>query len=211
MKFPLVCLLLLARSCSGEVECGRLTAQELIEKYGCGTVTPLETDTAAALNRLRLAAGVQPVQLNNAMQVVARIHLQAADQLQIESGCAALHSWTDGPLQIETKYNICCYPKVYDCMWDKPQEIFGQWVGFGYELSALLSRPWASGNEIMQRFRDSPDHNAVLLNTGQWKQHEWTGMGIAIENGLVFIWFTDGLKPKQFGYCTDNNSSADEE
>eukprot|EP01053_Blabericola_migrator_P009365 Blabericola_migrator_1__9364@NODE_504_length_7967_cov_171_363291_g386_i0_p4_GENE_NODE_504_length_7967_cov_171_363291_g386_i0NODE_504_length_7967_cov_171_363291_g386_i0_p4_ORF_typecomplete_len226_score36_35CAP/PF00188_26/0_056_NODE_504_length_7967_cov_171_363291_g386_i042374914 len=193
-----------------EKACSRLESDELIERFGCSTVTPLEFETLDSLNALRESAGAPPLSLANSMQVVARLHLSAANQDAIEEGCAPLHSWTDGPLAAETKYNICCYPKVYDCMWDKPQEIFGEWVGFGYELGALLSKPWTSGNEIINKFQASPEHLDILVNAGEWTEHRWTAVGIAIEEGLAFMWLSDGLKAKTFGFCEPPGGAANE-
>eukprot|EP01054_Gregarina_sp_Poly1_P009091 Gregarina_sp_Poly_1__9090@NODE_556_length_7542_cov_414_325351_g438_i0_p4_GENE_NODE_556_length_7542_cov_414_325351_g438_i0NODE_556_length_7542_cov_414_325351_g438_i0_p4_ORF_typecomplete_len224_score31_01CAP/PF00188_26/0_21_NODE_556_length_7542_cov_414_325351_g438_i015912262 len=190
--------------------CHRLDRDALVEKFGCPTLSSFEWEVLEALNKAREQKDLPPVQLGNAAQVVARVHLDAQDAGAIEEGCAALHSWTDGPLFQTTKYKKCCYPKHYDCMWNKPQQIWGEWVGFGYELSARYSKDWGAADELVSVFSESQDHSALIYNMGDWEGHPWTAVGVAVQGGLANLWFMDGEAAKEFGYCEPPLTSGDD-
>lgn len=81
-------------------------------------------------------------------------------------------------------------------MWNKPREITGgRYTGDGFEISA-----WGRNQtpeQLLDGWKKSPDHKAVILNLGDWKDSRWQAIGAAVSSNYAHVWF--GKEPDPVG------------
>ena len=74
-------------------------------------------------------------------------------------------------------------------MWNKPNQIAG-YKGKGYENWA-----WRSNGETpkvaLGQWKRSRNHNAMITNSGMWKNTNFKGMGASINGTHACLWFGD--------------------
>lgn len=156
---------------------------------------------AELLNQYRVANGKRAHPLSPVMMNTAGTHVaDLAAHPEIDSGACVPHSWSnEGGLL----WTGCCYTVNHaqaDCMWRKPREISAglglvPYTGNGYEI-ALRGFAGNTPEEVMQAFKDSAPHRAVMLSTNGWEFLDTNpAMGAAMLGKYSVIWFGDARDP----------------
>lgn len=125
------------------------------------------------------------ITLSAALTKVAQIHAQDLQNHQPSKGKCNLHSWSD-----QGSWSDCCYTsdhKRAKCMWDKPRELT-DYKGDGYEI-AHWSSAGATAESAFEGWKDSPGHNAVMVNRDIWSKVNWQAIGIGVVGEYAVVWF----------------------
>lgn len=81
-------------------------------------------------------------------------------------------------------------------MWDKPREITSNvYSGNGFE-NAYRSGGTATAAGAFNGWKNSPGHNAVILEQGVWSNYDWPAMGVGIYENYAVLWFGDQADPQ---------------
>jgi hypothetical protein len=155
-----------------------------------------ELDLYKLVNQYRQERGLDPVPLSKSLTYVAQLHVRdLADNRPYSRRCN-LHSWSDrGP------WSPCCYTEDHKraaCMWQKPSELTN-YRSEGYEIAYWTDEPLSPlmfAMKALSGWKNSPDHNVVILNAGKWKNHLWKAMGIGVFGGYAAIWFGEEDDPE---------------
>lgn len=130
-----------------------------------------------------------PIPLSISLTLVAQTHVKDLVSNKPDLGSCNTHSWSaNGP------WKACCYTSDHSqasLMWSKPRELT-PYNGNGYEI-ACVSSEFLNGfnitaEEAMEEWRESSEHNNVIINQGIWKE-KWNAIGIGILNGYAVVWF----------------------
>ena len=153
-----------------------------------------------AVNQYRRQNNLMPIPLSISLTIVAQTHVRDLIENKPfdDAGKCNPHSWSD-----KGKWKACCYNSGSDgeCMWNKPRELTN-YDSDGYEIvmhSFDESDPYqdVSASDALQTWKESSNHNNVILNKGMWKSSEWKAMGVGIYQGFAAIWF--GTAPDSTG------------
>lgn len=145
-----------------------------------------------AVNAYRKQHNLKSIPLSLSLTVVAQTHVR--DLIENEpfddAGKCNPHSWSD-----KGNWKACCYNSGKDgeCMWNKPRELTN-YDSDGYEIVMHWfneSKPFEDvpASEALQTWKESTNHDNVILNKGIWKSSEWNAMGVGIYQGFAAIWF----------------------
>jgi hypothetical protein len=155
----------------------------------------LSADEAALyqlLNQYRIQKGLPPIPLSASLSHVAQEHVRDLHYNRPFSSKCNAHSWSG-----KGKWTRCCYTadhKKASCMWDKPRELTG-YAADGFEIvHGYSSYPKYPGVDTepetaIDGWKKSSGHNAVMINTGTWKNVEWKAVGIGMYRDFAAIWF----------------------
>lgn len=132
--------------------------------------------------------------LVGATHVANQLYAKAANTFGVDPDCNG-HSWYDQPGQVFTS---CCYTKVAPpaaCMWKKPSEI-ANFNTNGFEISFAPGPATIEG--AFAGWKNSPSHNAVMLNQGDWALFPFNSIGAGVdEDGRIYhVWFATGIDPE---------------
>ena len=76
-------------------------------------------------------------------------------------------------------------------MWNKPRELTN-YPGEGYEIAYWTNEPLdpkAFARKALQQWKESQDHNSVIINSREWRQLDWKAMGVGYYKGYMVVWF----------------------
>lgn len=153
------------------------TAQSLSEKEG---------ELFALINAYRAEKNLSPVPFSPSLTEVAQIHAKdLSEQNPDKSDRCNMHSWSK-----KGKWTPCCYTRDHAeaaCMWKKPSELT-DYQGDGFEI-AFNTTGEPDPEDALRRWKGSPGHHHVIINSGTWKAVEWNAMGVGIYGGYVLVWF----------------------
>ncbi|NJN66534.1 MAG: CAP domain-containing protein [Chloroflexaceae bacterium] len=162
-------------------------------------LTAEETELARLINEHRHNHGLPDAPLSRSLSYVAQVHVRDLEdhrphQATDESGQQCnMHSWSD-----QGNWTPVCYTpdhKNASGMWEKPGELT-DYPGRGYENSYSHSlRATAEG--AITGWKNSPAHNAVIIEEGIWAGKNWQAMGIGIYGKYAVVWF--GEEPDSEG------------
>jgi hypothetical protein len=77
-------------------------------------------------------------------------------------------------------------------MWSKPREITaGVYPGTGFENAFASYGRSASASAALDSWRNSPPHNATILQLGTWSRYNWPAMGVGVSENYAVLWFGD--------------------
>lgn len=156
--------------------------------------TPTEMAIHRLINEWRADNELPPIPYSPALSRVARVHAEdLTDHAPHQQGGGCnLHSWSD-----QGEWTACCYTSDHaaaQCMWDKPREITEGYTGNGYENSY-----WAGGGvraeQAVEGWKNSPGHNAVMINLGSWSTTTWQAMGVGVDGQYANVWFGRDVDP----------------
>jgi Ca2+-binding RTX toxin-like protein len=151
-----------------------------------------ELELYHAIMDYRESQGLSAIRLSRALTTTANRHVLDtrenvwAARLELPDG-ANLHSWSDAPYYADGRD-----PSV---MWDAPRRVGTSYDSPGYEISAA---GFADVDAALDGWRGSAAHDAVLTNTGAWRDVEFLAMGIGVDTspgegifaGRIFhVWF----------------------
>ncbi len=152
-----------------------------------------------AITAYRAGMGLAAVPLSRALSTTAGRHVVDtreniwAEDVDLPDG-ANLHSWSDAYY-----YDDHRNPQA---MWDAPERLGTGYDSSGYEISAA---GFATVEGALKGWIGSPSHDAVLSNSGAWKNVEFLAMGVGVEtspgegpyDGRVFhVWFGEAADPQ---------------
>jgi hypothetical protein len=81
-------------------------------------------------------------------------------------------------------------------MWNKPWEISGHlYDGVGYENAYWTSGVEVNPRRVLEVWKNSPTHDALLLETGIWKNVRLSVLGVGIHQGFAIIWVSNVPDP----------------
>lgn len=158
-----------------------------------------EAQLAEQVNAYRRSLGLSAVSVSPALTKVAEAHainfMLFGDGLDFGKdgrGMACnLHSWAAGG-----PWRPFCYTddhRYSDSMWNKPREVTGGiYAGNGYEI-AFWSGGTATAENALASWKSSPGHNAVITESGAFKDMHFQAMGVGVYGHVAFIWF--GTEP----------------
>jgi hypothetical protein len=157
---------------------------------GCALACSAEAlELIDLLNEYRAENGKPPIAAAPSLCFVSDTHVMDLDANTPPAGCN-LHSWSAaGP------WSDCCYTPDHaqaQCMWDKPRELT-DYPGNGYEVSAA-GIAWTPAL-VLEAWKGSPGHNAVLLSEGIWAGTPWLGVGAGFYGTYAVMWFGHQTDP----------------
>ena len=123
------------------------------------------------VNGYRASAGLTRVANSCSLCAVADAHTD-----EHNAGVAEAHSWAN-----------CNFDRDPNCMWGKPQELTN-YPGRGYENFAWSSNKITPA-KALDLWKNSPGHNAVMLNQGIFTNLAWKAMGASVSGGYAVLWF----------------------
>jgi uncharacterized protein YkwD len=148
------------------------------------------------VNNYRRENGLPPVPLSKSLSHVARLHAQDLASNPPQGACN-LHSWSDdGP------WAACCYTDDHTgaiCAQSKPEELT-RYGARGYENAYSGT---SSPDAALRSWKNSPGHNALLLNQGTWADNDWQAMGVGIHGTYVLLWFGEERDPDGYWGTSD--------
>ena len=153
------------------------------------TVSSTEWEIYQQINKYRTEKRLPAVPLSGSLTYVAQQHVRDLADHDPISGRCNLHSWSSkGP------WSPCCYTGDHahaSCMWNKPRELTN-YDGEGYEIAywtnePLDPKPFAA--RALLKWKQSPEHNSVIINTHEWDRLDWKAMGVGFYKGYLVVWF----------------------
>lgn len=139
------------------------------------------------INEYRAQNGLAPIAASKALSTVANRHVQDL----AENIGTLTHSWSDAPYDPNN-------PSTYPAMWTAPQRFKTGYSGNGYENAFGGTGGYvATATDALQGWKNSPAHNAVILNQGMWQNLKWNALGVGLYKGYSVIWF--GEQPDSTG------------
>jgi len=164
-----------------------------------------ESELFRLINEYRESNGLPPIANSRSLNKVARIHSidlfkNSPAEGQDDRGLdCTLHSWS-----VKGSWKQVCYTKdnLYaDAMWNKPREITNfTYTGDGYENAYYTGEKEVTPARVLEAWKASPSHNAILLEAGDWKGSNLLALGVGIHNNYAVIWvgsLVDPLGPMQ--------------
>lgn len=175
----------------------------LEERGNFSCLSPKETELLRLLNEYRESHGLPPIANSRSLNKVARIHAldlydnnPAEGKDQRGENCT-LHSWSD-----QGFWSAVCYTGDHhyaDLMRNKPQEITNSvYPDVGYENVYWTSANQVSPSRALDSWKKSPQHNALILETGKWVRSNMLAIGVAVYKNYAIFWvgaMTDPLGP----------------
>ncbi len=163
-------------------------------------LSPKETELVKRVNEYRENNGLPPITISKSLTKVARFHAidlheNRPDEDKDSRGeNCSLHSWSDRGL-----WTPVCYTNDHlyaERMWDKPREITNNvYTGDGYENAYWTSESEVTVTRVLDGWKRSPTHNALILETGIWQRSNWLAFGIGIYKNVAVIWFGNMTDP----------------
>jgi uncharacterized protein YkwD len=152
------------------------------------------------VNEYRESYGLPPIANARSLNKVARTHVidlvenKPAEGTDSRGLFCSLHSWSGSGF-----WKPVCYTKDHahaEAMWDKPREIsrFG-YTGDGYENAYSTTDNEVIPEKVLEAWKASPSHNAILLESGIWKGSNLLALGVGIYKNYAVIWVGSLVDP----------------
>lgn len=159
-------------------------------EYAC--LSSKEADLFRLINEYRESQGLPPIAGSRSLTKVARVHavdLQKNKPFtfeQTDDRCT-LHSWSD-----TGSWTPVCYTSDHrfaEQMWSKPKEITNyEYPGDGYENAYWTSDAEVTPQRVLEAWKKSPSHNALLLESGIWKGSNLLSFGVGVQQNVAVMW-----------------------
>lgn len=163
-------------------------------------LSPKEAELVKRINEYRETNGLPPITISKSLTKVARFHAidlhenKPAEGQDSRGENCSLHSWSDRGF-----WTPVCYTSDHlyaERMWDKPREITNYaYTGDGYENAYWTSENEVTVTRVLDGWKRSPTHNALILETGIWQRSNWLAFGIGIYKNVAVIWFGNMTDP----------------
>ena len=174
---------------------------EVVEESGTfSCLSAKEAQLFKLINDYRESHGLPPVANSRSLNMVARMHAIDLQQNRPDEGrdgrgtACNLHSWSDSG-----SWTPVCYTpdhRYAEKMWNKPREITGyQYPGDGYENAYWTSEDEVSIVRVLEGWKRSPAHNALILEDGIWKGSNLLAFGIGIYKNVAIMWVGSMIDP----------------
>ncbi len=153
------------------------------------TLTTEEAILYDLIMQYRKENGLKEIPLSHSLTIVAQTHVVDLADNKPDTGVCNAHSWS-----AKGSWSSCCYTPDHaqsQCMWDKPKEL-SSYPGAGFEIACgsndCCSDFVMTAEYALKSWKNSPGHNAVVINQGVWKE-PWNAIGIGIYKGFAVVWF----------------------
>ncbi|MGB3192998.1 MAG: CAP domain-containing protein [Limnoraphis sp.] len=161
--------------------------EELIKPFSLDGMETKEIELYNLINEYRAENNLSSIPASKALTIVANRHvLDLGDNIG-----TVTHAWSDAPYSADD-------PNTWSNMWTAPERFDTGYPGNGYENVAGYSgfdTPTLTAEDAFDLWINSPSHNAVILNQGQWANREWNALGVGLYEGYGAIWFGEELDP----------------
>ncbi|MBT0662901.1 CAP domain-containing protein [Geobacter pelophilus] len=167
-------------------------------EFSC--LTEKEAKLFQIINEYRESYGLPPIANSRSLNKVARVHVidlvenKPADGEDSRGLSCSLHSWSN-----KGSWRSVCYTKDHayaDAMWDKPREITNYtYSGDGYENAYATTDESVTPEKVLEAWKRSPSHNAILLEKEMWKGSNLLALGIGIYKNHAVIWVGSLIDP----------------
>jgi uncharacterized protein YkwD len=178
----------------------RLVAEILEERGEFSCLTPEESALLNSLNEYRADHRLPRVPLSRSLTKVARLHavdlVENRPERRTDSRGRAcnLHSWSDTGF-----WSPVCYTgdqRNLRRMLDKPREITRRAYGdIAYENVYWTSAAEVYSPRVLDTWRKSPSHNALILEIGGWQGSDWSALGVGIYRNVAVMWLGSAADP----------------
>ena len=137
---------------------------------GCSSMA---SEFIAMVNEYRESNGLEAVPANSCL-------CQTCDEKtdQLRQGLTQEHDWAD-----------CKLLQDWECVRNKPNEICG-YSGKGYENYAW-SQMGETPKNAFRQWKNSPGHNALMLNQKHWASKQFKGMGASFDGEYAVMLMGD--------------------
>lgn len=159
-----------------------------------------ERELFRLVNEYRQRHGLPPIANSRSLNKVARVHAidlcrNAPAEGEDRRGLAcSLHSWSNKGV-----WKPVCYTKDHafaEAMWDKPREITNfTYTGDGYENAYSTSEKEIDPARVLEAWKASPSHNAILLESGTWRDCNLLAFGVGIHKNYAVMWVGSSADP----------------
>lgn len=166
--------------------------------YSC--LSAKERELFRLVNEYRESRGLAPIANSRSLNKVARVHAidlcanSPAEGADSRGQSCSLHSWSD-----RGAWKPVCYTRDHafaEAMWDKPREITNfTYLGDGYENAYSTSEREVSPARVLEAWKASPSHNAILLESGDWKGSNLMAFGVGIHKNFAVMWVGSQVDP----------------
>jgi len=146
-----------------------------------------EIELYNSINEYRAENNLPPIPASKALTTVANRHVLDLG----ENIGEVTHSWSDAPYSPSDS-------NTWSNMWTAPQRFDTGYPGNGYENVTGYSGfdgSTMTAQEALESWKNSPAHNAVILNQGQWADLEWNALGVGLYEGYGVLWFGEEVDP----------------
>ena len=134
----------------------------------------------------RAQKSLPSIPLSPALTYVAQTHVRDLQTHPRAEGCN-LHAWSD----FGDWTPVCCTKnpseEALKAVWNKPRELT-TYPGAGYEISHWYSAG-ATARSAINGWKNSPPHNATMINLDIWSTITWRAIGIGIYKEYAVVWF----------------------
>lgn len=159
-----------------------------------------EMELFRLINEYRESQGLPAITNSRSLNKVARIHAidlvenaPAVGQDSRGLDCS-LHSWSD-----KGSWKQVCYTKDHlyaEGMWDKPREITNfTYTGDGYENAYSTGEQEVTPAKVLEAWKASPSHNAILVESGVWRGGNFLAFGVGIYKNNAVMWVGSMVDP----------------
>lgn len=154
------------------------------------SLSAVEKSLYLKIMEYRAQQGLAAITLSSSLTYVAQTHAVDLANNHPNVGYCNLHSWSES-----RNWKRCCYTpdhKNAPCMWNKPRELTS-YPGDGYEIAFYTNARFTDPDEyaavILEGWKKSPGHNAMISNKGLWRKSTWNAIGIGVYKGFACVWF----------------------
>jgi hypothetical protein len=179
---------------------GNFVEDALGERGRFACLSAQELELALSLNEYRTRNRLPAIATSRSLTAVSRIHAidlaENRPELETDDSGAqcTLHSWSGrGP------WRPFCYTadnRTVLMMLEKPWEVTrGAYPGRGYENVYWTSAPEALAALALDTWQTSPDHDALLLEKGEWEGSGWQALGVGIYRNMAVLWLGSAPDP----------------
>jgi uncharacterized protein YkwD len=160
-----------------------------------------EVQLIKIINDYRLTRGLPIIPISPSLMKVADAHAKDLEKSS-PAGACNMHSWSSSG-----DWSSCCYTPDHaksQCMWNKPREITANfYTGNGFEI-AYKSDGIFSLPRVIDAWKRSSGHHAVMVNSETWEKIKWEAIGAGISEHYAVVWF--GQEPEPEPLLTTKNT-----
>lgn len=154
-----------------------------------------EAQLVQLVNDYRVQNGLQALPASKWLSSTAQWHVWDRMANNAVGGVCNSHSWSNDRPDL---WQAMCYTPDHaqaQQMWAKPFQIsHGIYTGNGFENTADTGGT-QTAEQALSQWQNSPGHNAVILQQGQWAGVSFGGLGTGIVGGYATLWFGDRSDP----------------
>lgn len=181
-----------------------------------GCLSAEEEELIGLVNAYRNQNGLPSIPVSLSLSLVAQWHVIDLHENNPDSGsdhglpCNG-HSWSNAQPAL---WGSVCYTGDHQYahgMWDKPSEITNNaYSDYGYEIAIDFISGQATASGALDGWKNSPAHNAVIVELDIWSGKNWPAMGVGIYEHHAVVWFGDQTDPQGTAEAcgSDNNDNS---